>query len=541
VLAAAVLGATWIAAAAPAPAPGPDDEADEGDDDEPEVAPEDVPIPDAATGLAALDQTRTTAVGFSHTKHGRDVDVSGGAAIACVACHVVRGKGELVGRPDHRACFGACHGPAPVRRGARVEAGARARVCAACHAPAALVKADKGSWARLAVGYPPYALEADHGTRIGHKVHAQAACAVCHPAQARRVAVKPAPHARCAGCHDGTTAKPAMTGCETCHALGFGAAVVTRLLETDLRVGFTHAGHARVAPAAACAACHRGIAATDEPTLPRPTAADCGAAGCHDGTKAFSVTTACTRCHSIPPSDPWEVARSSERFSHANHAPRIAAATCASCHRLDRRGEPATVGHAACADAACHASDFGARWPKKCASCHLGTEPWRALAVEPTPLDATEHGTRIPHDRHAQPCGQCHRVSVGRRELGPPRGHAACASAGCHAVNAGPAPRLGDCAGCHQLGLAETRRRDRLAAAWSVRARFTHAPHAVDPRAKDAALECVACHDAVPAGKDAERVPTPAKARCAGCHDGAVAFKVTGTGCARCHGTAAVR
>jgi hypothetical protein len=265
----------------------------------------------------------------------------------------------------------------------------------------------------------------------------------------------------------------------------------------------------------------------------------CAAAGCHDGAKAFPVTAACTRCHSIPPSDPWQVARPRDRFSHERHAPRIAGATCAGCHRLDRRGEPATIGHAACAGAGCHADDFGARWPTKCASCHLGTEPWRALTVEPTPVDATEHGTRIPHDKHPQACATCHKVSVGQRELRPPRGHGACTTAGCHAATTGPAPRLGECAGCHQLGLAATRRHDRVSAQWSVRERFTHVPHATDPRAGGAAVECIACHDAVPASTEAERVPTPAKPRCAGCHDGGVAFKVTGTGCARCHGKTA--
>ena len=31
-------------------------------------------------------------------------------------------------------------------------------------------------------------------------------------------------------------------------------------------------------------------------------------------------------------------------------------------------------------------------------------------------------------------------------------------------------------------------------------------------------------------------VPAPAKQTCVGCHDGARAFKITGHGCARCHG-----
>ena len=97
-----------------------------------------------------------------------------------------------------------------------------------------------------------------------------------------------------------------------------------------------------------------------------------------------------------------------------------------------------------------------------------------------------------------------------------------------------PTPKLDDCEGCHRAGLVEARNQLRLDARWSVRARFKHAAHALD---KDGtALACDRCHTGVAESTETTDVPTPAKATCTGCHDGATAFKVTGTGCPKCHG-----
>jgi c(7)-type cytochrome triheme protein len=515
---------------------------EDADEDDPDVT---VDLPAPATGLAALDRTRTTPVGFDHLVHDRNLVVGMHDSIPCAQCHPVRGKGELAGRPDHRACFGACHGPAPTRKRRVVEIDDRARVCAACHAPAALVRASKGP-GKLTVAYPPYVIESDHGMQMSHAKHASAgaACTTCHPAAPKRLTAPPrrAPatvHARCKSCHDGKAASPAIAdGCPTCHVAAYGTAGGPTQTKPELPLAFDHAGHGKKTDAA-CVACHAGVATADTIELPPPSMAGCGVGGCHDGGRAFSVVTACTKCHRERPTD-WEVARPTQRFSHTRHADRLrsgpaATTDCAGCHRLGRTGEAVTVGHAACADAACHADDFAKKSDLvTCAACHVGTEPWLPLVEDQRPLPETEHGARIPHDRHSQACTTCHQLASSTRELRPPRGHAACSGTTCHAADTGPAPRLSACADCHQAGLVAARDTQREDARWSVRAAFEHASHASDPR-DGTALTCVACHDAVATSSDPVNVPTPAKARCAPCHDGTTAFKLTGTGCARCH------
>jgi len=99
-------------------------------------------------------------------------------------------------------------------------------------------------------------------------------------------------------------------------------------------------------------------------------------------------------------------------------------------------------------------------------------------------------------------------------------------------VSTGPAPRMTACEACHRRGLAEDRQRARLAAPWTVRARFDHASHAAATRANPPA--CDTCHTDLRAANVAA-LPTPAKAVCAPCHDGTAAFKLTGTTCTRCH------
>jgi hypothetical protein len=101
----------------------------------------------------------------------------------------------------------------------------------------------------------------------------------------------------------------------------------------------------------------------------------------------------------------------------------------------------------------------------------------------------------------------------------------------------GPVP-LSACSGCHALDLVTTRRAQRLAAPWSVRARFEHALHERDP-VSGAAVGCTACHAGVVEADSVAAIPGPPKRACVPCHDGRAAFKLTGHGCARCHGQAA--
>ena len=123
-------------------------------------------------------------------------------------------------------------------------------------------------------------------------------------------------------------------------------------------------------------------------------------------------------------------------------------------------------------------------------------------------------------------CDHCHGAD-GSRGMRLPHDHAACSGAGCH-DRAGKSNILrDDCQGCHVAGLIETRNDVRIAAEWSVRAKFRHAPHT------DA---CTTCHDSVIDSDALADIAPPTKQTCAGCHDGGQAFKLTGHSCARCHG-----
>ncbi|MCE9580869.1 MAG: cytochrome c3 family protein, partial [Deltaproteobacteria bacterium] len=359
---------------------------------------------------------------------------------------------------------------------------------------------------------------------LSHQTHAND-CATCHRGSAA------APHTRCLACHRARAsadATPPITACTTCHAPVYGPAAGPSLTGGELRLrGFDHARHRAAEPTAACTSCHAAIARTEGIALPTPTSASCATAGCHDGAAAFATTIACTRCHTRAAAPSYRAARPTARYSHASHAARQAAA-CAACHRLDAQGEAPAPDHAACVG--CHADDFASAAPRICGACHVATEPWRHLIADRPPAAITEFGARLSHATHAQPCARCH-VAAPSGELATARGHAACAGA-CHAATSGPAPRLDDCAGCHALGLAGDREADRRGAPWSVRARFRHGPHLRGTPAP----ACTACHGGVDRATSIAAIPTPKKPACAPCHDGAVAFKLTGTSCVRCHG-----
>lgn len=477
---------------------------------------------------------RTVPAGFDHNIHLSRVAASGADAIACDRCHAWRpgAAGGLAGKPGHAACFTGCHGgpPAAPPVGARQAlAPERSRVCVACHAESVLQKPYAGP-APYAVAYPPYRMFPDHALEIGHKTHRAIACAQCHGE------TRGPPHRRCAGCHDGAASPghgPPMTACARCHAPASGVPdppklVMTSQIEILVTSAFSHAKHAARGPAGRqCAACHGAVLETDDRQLPRPTAMDCAAGGCHDGKAAFPPTAACTRCHQDVPKARFEVARPDKRFSHATH--RAKQLPCATCHPLAKSGEVLVAGHAACA--ACHADDFGKRRPVICGACHNATEPWRALKPDRLPPERTEFGAAIDHGKHPGACTSCHALTTAAVQLRPPRGHRACTGAGCHAVAGGPSPVLAACEGCHEEGRAGAREKARLAAPWSVRATFDHATHR---RSKDGELSCAGCHDDLSA-PDVKALKTPPKAACAGCHDGAAAFKLTGTTCTKCH------
>jgi c(7)-type cytochrome triheme protein len=415
-------------------------------------------------------------------------------------------------------------------------------------------------------------IAADATLVVGHARHCDLPCAACHTGR------KPDRHQRCAGCHDGSGAAghgPAMSACTRCHVAttpaptsgastsgtstpgastpGAPTSASTSPValrrpalvraEVSVRDVFGHAEHARHAarggPGARCTTCHTNVLAHDDNAVPAPAATTCATARCHDGAAAFAITAACTRCHRDPSQPGFKVARPTARYSHAAHAQVQLA--CAACHPLSRTGEVTVTGHAPCAT--CHADDFGRRQPRICGACHNGTEPWRALVADRGPPERTEFGATLDHVPHARAtaCTHCHALTTAASQLRPPRGHRACTGAACHAVATGPEPRLGACERCHRPGLAVARQTTRLAAPWSVRATFDHASHTARTQAAGAAPACDACHVDL-RGATITELATPAKPTCAPCHDGATAFKLTGTTCTRCHpGTSGAR
>ena len=485
-------------------------------------------------------QPATIPAGFDHVIHNRDVLVSGAESIACTSCHVVR-AGLLVGRPDHKGCFGACHGapPSTPSKAAKLEISPeRMKICSNCHAEAVLL----APFTKAPVTYPPYT-PTDFALEAPHKRHAAITCSQCHNRLAAGIGSRPLhvghaagiPHRRCLSCHDGSGAPgrgPAMTACVGCHTPGSGsprppafAAPINTVSAT-----FAHDKHARRGAAAAqCATCHAAIIETDDSILPRPTMQTCGTSGCHDGKPTFSITAACTKCHTKQPIA-FDVARPSDRFSHVRAEHAGAGLVCVACHPVDKSGEVLVSGHAPCV--ACHAEDFSERRPKKCGACHSATEPWRRLVADRLPRDDTEFGASLDHSKHPGDCAACHSLRTKFAQLRPPRGHRACTTAGCHAINSGPAPRIDACESCHALGVAAKRVALRVAPPWSVRTAFDHTPHL---RAADGtAVLCIGCHTDL-SGATTTTLAAPPKKTCAPCHDGNIAFKLTGTTCTRCH------
>jgi Cytochrome c7 and related cytochrome c len=537
-----------------------------------------------ACGLAALlaaGPARAQASGFDHAAHARALMAKGkdGAKeLGCARCHP-SSAGQLGKRPDHATCFGECHGALPSKKELEAAPAAgdeqaliRARTCVACH------RAEDLAARRFTVSAAPLArtgaLASDFAeATLSHaRHHPQADCLRCHtvpasppslatttplaaPRATAAAAAAQRPHRRCLGCHTGK-GEPgafAMDACERCHRppSSGGATVAAKRSLLTVTAAFSHQRHQRYAAdqpaaaappptsAAACLSCHRALAEEESPAHPRPPAATCATAACHDGKRAFGLTEKCTQCHREEPAAFYPVPRPTKRFDHRKHqAPLAAAGTavteCQGCHRIAAgTGAAAAVAgadHAACAS--CHAEDFGAAQPTTCGACHSSTEPWRHLRADRLPPDDTEFGARMDHGKHPQPCQRCHVLDTATRQLRPPRDHSACTGAGCHQLAGGALPRLSECAECHRQDLVADRTRQRARAPWSVRHRFDHARHRLAKDGSPAA--CTSCHTQLLGSLSSMAVPT--KSACEPCHDGTTAFSVTGVSCNRCHG-----
>lgn len=504
----------------------------------------------AAAGDAPLPDVR----GFDHPAHAAAL-ARAGKPVDCTTCHPTGPGGRLKSTPDskHRPCANSgCHAPWPIppSRDDLV------KFCIVCHARSDV---DRG---RLKPFYPPHTVAPDHAAGFPHARHAalggstRILCSQCHANHGEgKVRRGKDTHETCAGCHEADAA-PRMNDCAGCHKpiaqvpplRGPSPPSAWRTTKT-----FSHEAHGRAAgdAARACNTCHGNLGAVPAgAALPRPPMQQC--AGCHDGKTRgpsgraiFAATgTTCTRCHQLPDgfAAPPMLPLSPARFSHAGHAGAgVRVGECASCHALDARtfvAAPAGVGldHQPCAT--CHQPDFFARSPRICGACHDDVRPWLVPKLV-NPATASEFGHDFSHRAHVKDLGAkdngfCQRCHSGRFEAEGPasRSHATCAP--CHAADA--APRMTECASCHRLGqsLGTLAPRD-PSFPWYVRPQFRHATHGQDPRTGQP-TSCLLCHDQVVSANRLAELGRPRMAQCDACHDGKLAFKTTGFGCARCHG-----
>jgi len=443
----------------------------------------------SSTGSAQTAKPATAASGFDHSKHARALATAKAGVLTCVTCHDVNRPTAVRG---HRTCFGKCHGKRPrkPRKGrAYVKLDAkRLRVCTTCHAPTALSALTKSG-------------------------------------------IKPPPV---------TLPLPKRTA---------DLAVTTGVYPVGK--GFSHARHDSRSKAS-CASCHRGVMLSLNNKPRRPRKLDC--AGCHNGKKAFSMTAAkCRQCHFSGGNRIHRHATKLVRFSHKAHKRRGNLGSCATCHTLTGNGTPlgAARNHAPCSNSGCHRAEFKSLQPKICGACHIARQPWRRLHRDVGAPAETEFGAHFSHKAHltgAKPrmkanCARCHQLASGKRELRPPRDHASCTGAGCHArvatVKGSAKPALNNCKACHSLELMRKHQLKRHTARWSVRSKFRHAAHKTRPLAgkRGQPLACQQCHSSILNSVVLRDVGTPQKKTCMGCHNGATAFKLTGHKCARCHGS----
>jgi hypothetical protein len=466
---------------------------------------------------------------YSHAGHGQAMGKKGQASPECRACHFLDARTFAPIAPgalDHKPCVD-CHRGSEFSRGPR---------CLTCHSSVRAFKPGK-PW------FPPYRSPGEFHVTFSHPRHVELLaasrageqCGGCHLAQdpaAPSGAKSGFGHGACATCHAGQAA-PDMNDCGGCHRAGPPERGPRPIADKPgpyrTTERFDHLRHAADAKkrgqTPVCTSCHVGLAAQNPPGRPRMESCE----SCHDGQRAFDARgTGCARCHTAPAGfSATAQARPPQRFSHAQHRQNgIDMAACGGCHAPGEDGQKVHAGrdeHRPCQG--CHAAEFRRAGAKLCLGCHQHGEPFTPNPLRPPARDGNEWRLiETPHPPHIAArlaCGVCHPDEAGLSDA-PRADHALCGR--CHKTGA-PTP-LSRCAGCHVP--VATPRVSRPLRAWSTRAAFRHD----DTHRKD---NCATCHLA---GGAADLTP-PRMAACAErCHDGATAFKVTGFGCARCHGGA---
>ncbi len=213
----------------------------------------------------------------------------------------------------------------------------------------------------------------------------------------------------------------------------------------------------------------------------------------------------------LPPVDPT-------RLSHEHHAQ----IPCGGCHRS--AGRPGNDDHKPCDDGACHRKEFLAQPGLFCQVCHTTVthQPLSApLKAYPIEDPWQSQPSKFSHQRHLEAahmetsvgfhvgCTDCHTRDGTKTRPD----HATCSR--CHAPEAAlpRAPRMDECAGCHQPG-AHERTRARL-----IRGdlRFEHDRHKADR--KGLPIKCETCHAQTAQSMGYEDHASPRVQSCVGCHD----------------------
>lgn len=226
------------------------------------------------------------------------------------------------------------------------------------------------------------------------------------------------------------------------------------------KFGHTNPQHARLP----CLLCHQR---TDNAARPKRTG-HTPCSGCHAQQFADQSSPICTICHTSPPSPALKgfppLRSFSVRFDHATHTGAGArAASCATCHRSERRGValsiPAgTSAHTTCFQ--CHTPRAQGRAGQdisSCGACH------RLGRYARTPETAAAYRVNFSHSAHTTKglgCAECHTVRAGqpqRRQVISPQPlmhHAAPGARSCmtchNNTRAFGGEDFKDCTRCHR-------------------------------------------------------------------------------------------
>jgi c(7)-type cytochrome triheme protein len=221
---------------------------------------------------------------FTHSSHSQ---------IKCDACHVRRADAIKPTVPGHRACV-SCH----VKEFTTTSFG----ICSNCHEGITAVR-------------PPvqaFPERQSFGLEFSHKSHAtyvggerRADCSECHSINGA-VGTFPG-HKECYVCHKAPdqvkAGEKAPSGsCGECHTTSGSRAKLAAGGKTYRLIKFSHSEHA--AGGVRCAECHGVVGDGEGVQVSQPALREhigtsfgrsCGS--CHNGRRAFSGDSSCSRCH----------------------------------------------------------------------------------------------------------------------------------------------------------------------------------------------------------------------------------------------------